>query len=355
MLYAVILAGGKGERFWPYSRQKCPKQFLKLMGSRSMLQQTVDRLCGLVEVQETFVITGLEYLELVREQLPELPPENIISEPVGRDTAAAVGLGALYVSRRSADGVMLVLPADHYIRDEESFRWALSAAGAAAARGEHLVTLGIQPNRPETGYGYIKQGSLHDTYASVTAYFVEKFTEKPGFQEAMKYLASGEYLWNSGMFIWRVDLIRSLINELLPELDYGLHNIEKALDRNALDEVKEIYPGLPKISIDYGIMEKAGNVLVIPGDFGWDDVGSWTALGRHYDVDEQNNVVDARGVFLDTNDCLISSSKAVATLGVDNLIVVDNEDSILVCHKDRAQEIKEVVQALKNAGYGELI
>ncbi len=356
MLYAVVLAGGRGERFWPYSREACPKQFLKLMGSRTMLQQTVDRLEGLVEPESVYVITGAAYVDLVREQLPGIPEENIIGEPCGRDTAAAVGLGARYVARRNPEGVMLVLPADHYIQDVARFRLVLAGAAAAVARGDYLATLGIVPNRPETGYGYIRRGELHDNYNDIPAHVAEEFTEKPDLERAMEFLDRGNYFWNSGMFIWRVDVINRLIEELLPELHAGLHKIELALQNGEAQQVvEEVYPGLPKISVDYGIMEQAGNVLVMPGDFGWDDVGSWTALERHRDRDENNNMVDARGVFLDTRDCLISSSRTVATLGVDNLIIVDNGESLLVCSKDRAQEIKQVVQALKKVGCQDLI
>lgn len=356
LLYAVILAGGKGERFWPYSREACPKQFLKLTGPRTMLQQTVDRLEGLVDPEAVFIITGASYAGLVREQLPGIPEENIIGEPCGRDTAAAVGLGALYVGRRDPEGVMMVLPADHHIEDVGRFRQVISGAAAAAARGEHLVTLGIEPNRPETGYGYIRRGGLHGSFNGVPAYTAERFTEKPDLELAKKFLARGNYLWNSGMFIWRADLIKRLIAEFLPELDQGLRAVEQALDSGGARRViEEVYPGLPKISVDYGIMERAGNVLVMPGDFGWDDVGSWTALERHREKDAMNNVLEARGVFLDTRNCLVSSSRTVATLGVENLIIVDNGESLLVCSKDRAQEIKRVVRALKEAGYKELV
>jgi len=355
LLYAVVLAGGRGERFWPRSRESCPKQFLKLLGERTMLQQTVDRLAGLVDPEGVFIVTGMEYVDLVRQQLPGVPAGNVIGEPCGRDTAAAVGLGALHVARRDERGVMLVLPADHYIGDARRFRQVLAGAAAAAAEGGHLVTLGIKPTRPETGYGYIRRGGPYKTFSGVTAYLAEQFTEKPDLERAAGFLAQGNYLWNSGMFIWRVDLIRRLIGELLPELDRGLRKIDAALaGGEAGPAVEEVYPGLPKISVDYGIMERAPNVLVLPGDFGWDDVGSWTALERHWETDAANNVLDARGVFLDTRGCLVSSPRHVATLGVEDLIIVDNGESLLVCHKDRAQEVKKVVQALKEAGYGNL-
>lgn len=356
LLYAVIMAGGKGERFWPFSREACPKQFLKLMGHRTMLQQTVERLSGLVDADRVFIITDLRYADLAREQLPHLPPENIVGEPCGRDTTAAVGLGALHVARLDPRGVMLVLPADHFIRDEECFRQALAGAVNVASRGDHLVTLGISPTRPETGYGYIKYGDIYGSFAGVPAYRVEQFTEKPDSERAEEFLASGSYFWNSGMFIWRVDLIRRLIAEHLPDLDHGLQVIEKYFGGSDFRQViNQVYPSLPKISIDYGIMEKAGNVLVIPGNFGWDDVGSWGALERCRETDALNNLLDARGVFLDTRECLISSSRPVVTLGVDNLIIVDNGECIFICRKDRGQEVRRVVRELKENGYGDLV
>jgi len=356
LLYAVVLAGGAGERFWPHSRQSCPKQFLNLLGDRSMLQQTVDRLEGLVSPRDTYVITGSRYVDLVREQLPGIPVENIIGEPCGRDTAAAVGLGALCVERRDPRGVMLVLPADHYVQDAARFRQSILTAHAAAAGGEHLVTLGITPTRPETGYGYIMLGERHSVDDICTVYRVKQFIEKPDMDKALLLLTQGGYLWNSGMFVWRVDLISRLIENMLPELGRGLQEIKKSYLGGGEPQkvIEKIYPGLPRISIDYGIMERSDDVLVIPCDFGWDDVGSWTALERHRDIDDMHNLIDARGVFLDTRDCIVSSSRTVATLGLDGLIIIDNGDSLLVCPKKRAQDIKKVVTALKEVGYADL-
>jgi mannose-1-phosphate guanylyltransferase len=357
MAYAVIMAGGRGERFWPKSRQELPKQFLRLVGDRTMLQKTVDRVKRLADLSDIYIITGRAYRDIVLGQVPEVPRENIILEPVGRDTAAAVGLSALIVARRDPAGVIVILPADHYIADEERFGEVLSGAVAAAATGAYLVTLGITPSRPETGFGYIAHGQPYGTYNGITAYRVERFTEKPDYRHALEYLASGNYYWNSGIFIWRASLILSLIARHLPELHAGLQRIDSAYGTAGYEEVLvEVFAGLPKISIDYGVMEKADNVLVFPGSFGWDDVGSWTALEAYKEKDEQGNYLEGRGVMVDTSNTLVlASDKVVATLGVDDLIVVEGRDSILVCHKESAQEIKKVVSALREQGYKEVL
>jgi mannose-1-phosphate guanylyltransferase len=357
MPYAVIMAGGRGERFWPKSRQGLPKQFLRLLGDRTMLQTTVDRLQRLVEPEQIYIVTGKVYYDLVLDQVPEVPAENLILEPVGRDTAAAIGLSALAISRRDPNGVMIVLPADHYIADEEHFCEVLRSAVAAAAPGSALVTLGITPNRPETGFGYIARGQLHDIIEGNPVYAVDRFTEKPDYQRALEYLASGNYYWNSGIFVWRADLIIDEIERRLPELHTGLLQIAGAFGAEDYDStLLKIFTDLPKISIDYGVLEKAGNVLVLPGNFGWDDVGSWTALESYKEKDAQGNYLEGRGVLVDTNNTLVfASDKVVVTLGVEDLIVVEERDSILICHKEHAQEIKKVISALQKQGYKEVL
>lgn len=354
---AVIMAGGRGERFWPRSRVATPKQFLNLVGDKTMLQLTVERVEDLVGLSDIYVVAGLDFKEIIMEQVPQLPEENIIIEPFGRDTAAAIGLAALVLERKEPRQVMIVLPADHYIIDGPRFQEVLKSAVAAAWRGKDVVTLGITPHRPETGYGYIYQGELYDTFVGMPAYRVVRFLEKPNYAKAVRFLSSGNYLWNSGMFIWRVDLIRQLIEKHTPQLAHGLNKIGQALGtKQYLTVLEEVYTGLPKISVDYGILERAEKVLVMRGDFGWDDIGSWTALERYAEKDEQGNVIEGRGVFLDTSDTFIySPGKTVAAIGVENLIVVNDRDSLLVCRKDRAQEIKKIVQALKDKGLNEVL
>lgn len=357
-LYGVILAGGSGERFWPVSSKDRPKQFLNLIGEKTMLQQTVERLVGFVNPSDIFILTGRGYGNLVREQVPEIPAVNVVEEPTGRDTAAAVGLAATLLARRDPEGVMVVLPADHYIADVERFRRVLATAVAAAQNGAWLVTLGITPTRPETGYGYIQRGELFRTDGSLALYRVLRFTEKPDLGRARRFLASGKYFWNSGMFVWRVDLIWALIEEYLPELAAGLKEIGAALGSAAEGPTMEqIYPTLPKISIDYGVMERAKNVLVIPADFGWDDVGTWPAWARYGGTaDGQGNVIEGRGVLVESSGCVIrTANHVIGALGIRDLVIVEEEGRLLVCAKERAQEIKRLVAALKEAGYDDAL
>lgn len=354
MVYAVILAGGTGERFWPLSRQDNPKQFLRLFGEQTMLQQTVSRVAELVEPDHIYVVTGQQYHQQVVSQLSQLPLPNIICEPFGRDTAPAIGLAAEYINRRDPGGTMVVLPADHYITDVHGFHECLDAAFDAAASGEWLVTIGIRPSEPATGYGYIRMGKIKEEYAGIPVYRVLEFKEKPDVERARYYLREGNYLWNSGMFIWRVDLIRSLFMQFLPDVARGLEAIGKSLGTPEHSQVlvKE-YRRFPRISVDYGILEKCSQVLVIPARFDWDDVGSWTSWQQHQAADENGNVHQGQnGVFLDTRNSLIySPERMVATLGVEDLIIVNTDDCLLVCHQDRAQEIKKVVEEMKVAGY----
>ncbi|MEW6172026.1 MAG: mannose-1-phosphate guanylyltransferase [Bacillota bacterium] len=357
-VFAVILAGGGGERFWPLSSKEQPKQFLKLIGDRTMLQQTVDRLAGFVKLQDILIVTGRGFGDLAREQLPQMPAENIIEEPCGRDTAAAVGLAAIHLQRRNPQGVMAVLPADHYIADPVKFCRVLETAVDTARSGDWLVTLGITPTRPETGYGYIQRGESLRTIGSLAVYKVMRFIEKPDEPKARRFLSSDKYFWNSGMFIWRIDVILKLFTELLPELIEGLDRIGGALGSEQESSVMEtVYPSLPRISIDYGVMERAKNVLVLPADFGWDDVGTWPAWARYGgSQDGQGNVIEGNGVLVESSGCVVRASKhVVAALGIRDLVIVEENGRLLVCPKDRAQEIKRLVAALKEAGHDDAV
>lgn len=357
MPFAVIMAGGRGERFWPRSRICRPKQFLNLIGNKTMLQLTVERVEGLVGIDNTYVVAGSEFKSIICEQIPHLPAENIIIEPFGRDTAAAIGLASLILGRKNPDEVMIVLPADHYIGNVPRFYEVLRSAVAAAGKTNCIVTLGITPHSPETGYGYIQRGDLQDHYAGIPVSRVTRFLEKPDYQRALEFLASGDYLWNSGMFIWRTDLILKMIGVHAPLLDSGLKKIGKHLGSDEYNYILEkVYSDLPKISVDYGILEKADNVLVISCDFAWDDIGCWTAIGRYSDKDKDGNVFMCEGVIMDTADTYVfSRDKPVAVLGVTDLIVVNESDSLLICHRSRAQEIKNVVRVLKEKGFDNLL
>ncbi|ADL68461.1 Mannose-1-phosphate guanylyltransferase [Thermoanaerobacterium thermosaccharolyticum DSM 571] len=350
MITGVIMAGGKGERFWPKSRIKMPKQFLKLYGDRTMIQQTVDRLKRLMPIKNIFVVTNIDYAGLISDQIPELPTENILIEPMGKNTAACIGLAALHTERLDKDSIMVVVPSDHVIKDEETYLGVLKTAIEKAKSGNNLVTIGIKPLHPETGYGYINFRKItHEILNNNPVHKVERFVEKPDYDTAVKYVESGNYLWNSGMFIWKTSTILNAIKEYMPQLYSALNVIREHFDSDEIEKVLyEEYSKLESISIDYGIMEKAKNVYVVPGDFGWDDVGSWTSIERLYEKDENGNVIKGNVVSVDTKKCIITGSdKLIATLGIEDVIVVDTEDALLICSKDKAQNVKEILKELK--------
>lgn len=344
---ALIMAGGRGERFWPKSRMNLPKQFLSLTGDgKTMIQLTVERILPMVDMQDIFIATNESYRHLVQEQLPDLPAENILCEPVGRNTAPCIGLGAEHIAKKYGDALMMVLPSDHLIKYEPIFRQALEDACSVAEQGDNLVTLGITPDEPETGYGYIK---FIPTSRLQRAYAVERFVEKPNLEKAKEYLASQEYLWNSGMFIWKVSTILNNIKAYLPDMYEALEIIKEAIGTEKQEEVlKEIFVTMESVSVDYGIMEKAQNIYTLAGTFGWDDVGSWLAVGRIQKTNEFGNVVTGSVVSVNTRNCIIQGgSKLIATVGLTDIVVVDTEDALLICNKDNAGEIKKVLESLK--------
>lgn len=349
--YIVIMAGGRGERFWPESRLKRPKQLLPIVGEKAMLVQTIDRLAGFVPIENIFIITNLAQREAVLEVCPQLDPAKVIGEPIGRDTAAAVGLATLLVTRERADATFAVLPADAVIHDSASFRSTLETAFSAAEASPVLVTIGIKAEFPATGYGYIQQGEAIGRFAGETVFRVKRFVEKPSAEVAKDYLESGDYCWNAGMFIWSVEAITAELKTNTPSLWTVLQAVNDGLDKGAaLDQLlAKHYPGLEKISVDYAVIEKAKNRVMVESQFDWDDVGEWSALKRHYPADEAGNVV--RGVVHlqdSKNNIVFSREQAhlVALLGVEDLIVVKTKDATLVCHKDKAQEIKDLVHAI---------
>lgn len=343
-LFAVILAGGSGTRFWPRSRGHRPKQLLDIVGSESMIRQTMGRVAPLVEPSRIYVVTNEAHRGETRRHLREIPPSNILTEPVGRNTAPAVGYAAAIVSQVRPDAVMLVLPADHLVADERKFRTALLKAARYAARSGDLVTLGVRPTRPETGYGYIRAGrAIGGGFRTVSA-----FVEKPDRGRAARYVASGRYFWNSGMFAWRADAVLREIRTHLPVLADGLDEIASKRGGRRQAALRSVYPGLPSVSIDVGVLEKSERVACLPVSFKWDDVGSWTALDRILARGEGGNVAHGTHVSIDTKDTLVySPRKLVATVGVRDLIVVETEDALLVCHKSRAQDVRRVVDQLK--------
>jgi len=346
---ALIMAGGHGERFWPKSRASRPKQFLSLCGGKTMLQQTVERIDPLVPPERVFIATGRNYVSLCTEQLPGVPPENIIAEPLSRDTAACIGLAALDIEKRYPHAVMLVLPADHILSDVPAYLAKLEKAVSVAFSGLNIVTLGIKPDRPETGYGYIQQGELVSRDERTEVYRVKAFKEKPDLPKAEEFLAKGGYLWNSGIFIWRVDTIKKLIARYMPMLHMHLETIRAAAGtEEEQDVLNREFALLRKISIDYGVLEKAKDVYVIPGEFGWDDVGNWLSLRRTRPCDESGNVVSCRHVGIDTKNCIIEGGeKLLVTAGLNDVVIVVTEDVVLVCTKEKAGRMKDIINVLK--------
>lgn len=354
MRFAVIMAGGRGERLWPLSTEERPKQFLKLFGEQTMLQETAERVAPLLPLENIYVVVGKEHVELAREQLPSLPAENIIVEPLGRGTAPCVGLAAERLAQTDPEGVMIVLPADHAVRDRERFLKLLADAAMIAAEGTHLVTLGITPDRPATGYGYIQASTPwpKSGLAIESAVLeVERFTEKPDRRTAERFLAEGDYLWNSGMFIWRIDTILQEIKTHMPQLHARLTAIGERIGAPDYEAMLErVYREQDVISIDSGVLEKSDRVLVLPtGEIGWSDVGDWAALSELWETDGQGNAIQARHIGIDTKNSLIISQHAeakgrlVATLGLAGLVIIDTDNALLVMDKDRAQEVKRLI------------
>ncbi|AGB42262.1 mannose-1-phosphate guanylyltransferase [Halobacteroides halobius DSM 5150] len=353
MITPLIMAGGVGSRFWPLSRKDRPKQFLNLVDEdRSMIQATVDRISKLTAHENIFIATNDRYAHKMKEQLPEIPMDNIAVEPMRKNTAACIGLASLYIERKDPEAVMMVLPSDHLIKDEANFLEVMESAVEVANRGDNLVTLGIRPNHPETGYGYIDYASKYDEIDGNEVFEVNAFTEKPDKETAKKFVDDGTYLWNSGMFVWKVSTIRKMFKEHMPQLHKGLQKMKEALGTPKEREVvTEEFAKLDSISIDYGIMEKAENIYVIPGSFGWDDIGSWPALERVEKRDKNGNVIKGEHIGIDTENTIVhGNGKIVTTVGLDDVVIVDTEDAILVCDKKRAQEVKEIRNLLADNG-----
>ena len=351
-LYSVVMAGGVGSRFWPKSRERSPKQFLEIVGSGTMIQNTIARIEGIIPAMNTFVVTNKLQEELINRQLPFVPKENILIEPVGRNTAPCIGLAASIIHRIDPKGIMIVLPADHVIGDVDRFLQVLKTAAQVAEETDALITIGIKPSRPETGYGYIQfddELQPNSPHKAEGVLRVKTFAEKPNLETAERFLQSGDFLWNSGMFVWKAQSILKEIEIHLPDLHVQLKTLDQKPGtpefKNALEQAYGLIRG---ISIDYGVMEKAGNVFVAKGDFGWSDVGSWDEVVRMATVDGDRNCIkgvviakDATGNYIDAGD------KIVAAVGIEDLIIVATDDAILVCKKGRSQDVKEIVDYLR--------
>lgn len=350
---AVIMAGGKGERFWPKSRENHPKQFLSLThDGETMIQKTVKRISSLVEQEDIFIVTNEFYKKIVMEQLPDIPEENILSEPYRKNTAPCIAFASSVIKSKYDDAIMMVLPSDHLIKDESAYTRTLCSAIATATEKNNLVTIGITPTYPETGYGYINLGEK-----SGDAYKVNRFVEKPDICTAKKYLSSGDYLWNSGMFIWKVSSIEERFKKYMPDVYEGANKIGNAFGTKDFEKVlKTEYNKFVSESIDFGIMEKASDIYIIAGNFGWDDVGNWLAVERINQTDECQNYIEGDVISENCRHITVCGGKRlIATIGLEDVIIVDTDDTVLVCSKNSTQDIKKIIEHLKDNSRTELI
>jgi len=345
-LFAIIMAGGVGSRFWPRSKKKNPKQLLNILGDYTMIQDTVNRISRLCPKENILIVTNEAQEEGIKEQLPNIPAENIIVEPFGRNTAACIGLASIIIQQRASDAITFVLPSDHVIQDTENFLNALSSAAKFAEVNPALVTIGIEPTRPETGYGYIQ---IDEDSGGADVFKVLTFAEKPNYATAVNFIKSGDFFWNSGMFIWKTETILNEIKKHMPDLFEGLMQIEEQINSpNFAEILSNIYGQLKSISIDYGIMEKSNNVFLVKGNFQWSDVGSWEAVYQLSEKDKEGNV-KLGGVYTDMvlDSYIYSPDKFTAVIGLDNIIVINFQDTLLVCKRDKAQDVKNIIDFLK--------
>jgi mannose-1-phosphate guanylyltransferase len=349
--YAVVMAGGVGSRFWPKSRKVLPKQFLSLLDKDTLIQATCHRLQAMMPPENIYIVSNQSHLAHVKQQLKWLKARNIINEPFGKNTAPCIGLAALHLLRASPEAIMIVLPADHHISRTDQFIKALqSAVSLIQQQPEALATIGIEPTFPATGYGYIQRGEPF-AFDHSRAFQVRAFAEKPTLEVAAQFFSSGEFLWNSGIFIWRCRTILNYIEQLMPDLYAGLMEIEPALGKPRYAAVLErVYMQIRSESIDYGVMEQASNVMVLEGDFGWSDVGSWDEVYNRSAKDQDGNVILGEPILKDVKNCYIESGhRVLALLGVSDLVIVDTEDALLICNRNKTQDVKWVVEKLKHS------
>lgn len=350
---AVIMAGGRGERFWPKSRNSRPKQFLSLTkDGETMIQKTVKRLLPIVDMEDIYIVTNAAYRELVADQLPNIPESNILAEPTARNTAPCIAFAAAVISQKYDDAIMLVLPSDHLIGYEDIYINTLKKAISVAEQDDNLVTIGITPTYPETGYGYINFGSEKNN-----AYEVERFVEKPDLATAKQYLASGKYLWNSGMFVWKTSSIMKNMKKFMPDIYDGAVRIGKSFGTVGFTDtlVKE-FMAFRSESVDFGIMEKASDIYTIPGSFGWDDVGSWLAVERINETDDSKNYIEGDVISVGSERTTICGGKRlIAAIGVEDLVIVDTDDAVLICSKNNTQDVKKVIAQLREQGRDNLV
>ena len=344
MLCALIMAGGKGTRFWPLSTEEKPKQFLNLIGEETMIQMTVNRIKPIIPIERVFVCTGEMYVDLVKEQLPELPEQNIIIEPEGRNTAPCIALSAFVIKKYYKDANMIVLPSDHLISDEDEFRNVIKNADEfVKANKEAIITLGMEPTRTETGYGYIRYGKDEKVINNHKVIKVDAFVEKPNKEKAKAYIKEGNYLWNGGMFLWSTDNILNQIEKYSNDTYKALKDIEIVSNEEIQELINNNYHKTEAISIDYAVMEKSDSIYVVPSRFGWDDVGSWEALDRYREKDDKGNVLVGNAKVVDSHgNLVISSSHDIVVEGLKDIYVIENDGKILVGHKSNVANVKEL-------------
>lgn len=360
MLCALVMAGGKGERFWPLSTDEKPKQFLKLLGKKTMIQMTVERLLPLLEMDKIFIVTAKRYVSFIKEQLQGLPEENIIVEPVGRNTAPCIALSAFYIEKKYKDASIVVLPSDHLVVNPGTFRDVVKFGYEYVNKAPKnaVVTIGIRPDRPETGYGYIKYNSdsilwenglrevalsLENKKDELNVYKVERFVEKPDKKKAAEYISRGNYLWNCGVFIWKCRSVIDLTKKYLENTYNILNDIFNSNTSSFENELEKRYQTVDNISVDYGIMEKAEDIYVVPADFGWDDIGTWYAVERYREKDKDNNVYigDIKSVG-SSNNIVYSKEKPIVVVGMEDVFVVESDDIIFVGKKRDIEKIKDI-------------
>lgn len=343
------MAGGGGTRFWPLSRQRKPKQLLNLSGNGIMINETIDRISEIIELNNIFIVTHhSQYDKMVDSVGDRIREDHILVEPMAKNTSACIGYAAEVIMRKYGDGIMCIFPSDHFVKNQNEFVMILKKAVRAVENMDKLITIGIRPTFPSTGYGYVHY--INDEKQD--CYIVEEFIEKPNLEMARLYLESPGYVWNSGIFIWKASTILKNYKRFLPRIFQCLEQIGDSIDSEEESEIlQSTYARIPSISIDYGVLERSDEVAVVLGDFGWNDVGSWDSLGAIYDMDDAGNIIKGEQINIGTKNCICySENRLIATIGIENMIVVEAEDAVLVCRKDQAQKVKDIVDQLRNRG-----
>ncbi len=358
-IYAVIMAGGGGTRFWPWSREAQPKQMLPIISQKSMIRETVERLLAFIPRDNLFIVTSQSQASGLRKEVPQIPPKNLILEPVGRNTAPCLCLAAMHIAKRDAQAVMAAVPADHDVQDRKGFARTIKAGVRFASKRDFLVTLGVRPDSPETGYGYIQRGARLERIGKIEVFQANAFREKPARPRAESYVRRGDYFWNSGIFIWKAALFLKAAKDLLPDVYRRMKALEPALGTSREEKIlQRIYPGMQSVSVDYGILEKADRIAVVEAQFSWSDVGSWAALERIWPRDKNGNVSHPGKTLLaiDSSGCLVrAEKKLIAAVGVKDLVIVEAGNAILVCPKQRSQDVRRVLEELKKRNMREYL